>query len=181
MGVLLTGRSALGRAGGRFPIRTHIARRRRELRQLPRTNRRDRLGAQGGFERGNVGLLTRRVSPGQVVNAVPPLRRTVRLPRPPKIPKPPRIAETLHKALEWRRQLDAVEVPNQAAIARREGITRARVTQILMLLRLTPEIQERILRMAKTVNPPRISERSLRSVALLDACRQDATLDAFLG
>ena len=48
------------------------------------------------------------------------------------------------KAAEWRRQLDAGEVANQAEIARREGITRARVTQIMDLMRLAPEIRERL-------------------------------------
>lgn len=103
--------------------------------------------------------------------------RAIRRPWPS--PRPPRIAETLRKAIEWRRQLDAGEVPNQAAITRREGITRARVTQILMLLQLAPAIQERILRMPKTINPSRISERRLRPVALLDARRQHATLNGF--
>ena len=45
---------------------------------------------------------------------------------PPSRAKPLRFAETLRKAIEWRRQLDAGEIPNQAAIARREGITRDR-------------------------------------------------------
>jgi len=86
-------------------------------------------------------------------------------PRPPREPRTPPVVETLRKALEWRRQLDAGEVANQATIARREGATRARVTQVLMLLRLAPGIQERILDMPKSVKPPRISERRLRPVA----------------
>lgn len=49
-----------------------------------------------------------------------------------------------------------------------------------MHLRLAPEIQERMLCMPKSANPPRISERSLRWVALLDARRQYSTFDAFL-
>jgi len=55
-----------------------------------------------------------------------------------------RIVELLHKAIEWRRQLDTGEVRNQADIARREGVTRARVTQVLGLLRLAPEIQDQL-------------------------------------
>jgi hypothetical protein len=53
----------------------------------------------------------------------------------------------------------------QADIARREGVSRARVTQVLMLLRLAPEIQERILGMPKKTGPSRISERRLRPIA----------------
>ena len=37
----------------------------------------------------------------------------------------PRVAELLRKAIEWRALLTAGEVAAQAAIARREGITRA--------------------------------------------------------
>jgi len=55
-----------------------------------------------------------------------------------------RIVELPRKAIEWRRQLDTGEVRNQADIARREGVTRARVTQVPGLLRLAPEIQDQL-------------------------------------
>lgn len=126
------------------------------------------LGPNPSFQNGHVTALTRRVPVDCVVNVVLSSRRRARC-RSRKPVGPPRIVETLHKAVEWRRQLDAGEVPNQAAIASREGITRARVSQILMLLRLAPEIRERILRMPETTNPPRISERSVRPVAPLEA------------
>lgn len=41
----------------------------------------------------------------------------------------------LKRAIEWQRQLDSGQVRSRAAIARREGLTRARVTQIMNLLR----------------------------------------------
>ena len=74
------------------------------------------------------------------------------------------MVETLRKALAWRQELDSGAVATQADIARREGLTRARVTQGLMLLRLAPEIQERILDMPESVNAPRITERALRPI-----------------
>jgi biotin operon repressor len=43
--------------------------------------------------------------------------------------------DNLARALEWQRQLEAGEAESQAAIARREGLTRARVTQIMNRLR----------------------------------------------
>jgi hypothetical protein len=55
-----------------------------------------------------------------------------------------RIVELLHNAIEWRRQLDTGEVRNQDDIARREVVTRARVTQVPGLLRLAPEIQNQL-------------------------------------
>jgi hypothetical protein len=44
-------------------------------------------------------------------------------------------AARLARALEWQRQLDAGEVASRAEIARREGLLRARVTQITNGLR----------------------------------------------
>ena len=62
------------------------------------------------------------------------------------------MVETLRKALVLYRDLDVEVVATQADIARREGVTRARVTQILMLLRIAPEIQERILNRQRQIN-----------------------------
>lgn len=70
-------------------------------------------------------------------------------------------------AMEWQRQIDAGEVETQAAIARREGITRARVTQIMALLRLVPEIRGQILAMPESAHRPTISERALRRIVRL--------------
>jgi ParB-like chromosome segregation protein Spo0J len=78
------------------------------------------------------------------------------------------VVEQLRKAQEWQRQLVAGEVTNRAAIARREGITRARVTQLMALVRLAPEIREHILGMPKTVGRPAISERALRPIVRVE-------------
>jgi len=107
------------------------------------------------------------VPAGRVVCAVPKRRRKPKPSKPPKRPKLPPVVRTLLKAREWRRQLDAGEVESQAAIARREGITRARVTQIMMLLRLAPDIQESILRLPSSPYPPSLPESALRPIALL--------------
>jgi len=123
------------------------------------------LGPKGAFKNGNVGAVKRRVSADCVVSALPDPRGK---PKPPKRPKTPRVVELLQTALEWQRQLDAGEMETQAAIARREGITRARVTQIMALLRLAPEIQEHILAMPESVGRPAISERALRPVVQME-------------
>ncbi len=113
----------------------------------------------------NVGTLTRRVPADRVVSAVMPARGR---PKPPRVPKTPRVVELLRKALEWQALLESGEVPNQAGIARREGITRARVTQVMGLLRLAPEIQEHVLSMPDMVRRPAITERALRPIAQLE-------------
>ncbi len=120
------------------------------------------LGPEVAFENGNIGTLTRRVPANTVVlsAALTPQGK----PKPPKELRTPHVVELLRKAIAWRRQIDTGEVRNQAAIARREGITRARVTQVMGLLCLAPDTREHILAIPETIRRPGISERSLRSV-----------------
>ena len=117
------------------------------------------LGPKGAFENGNIGALTPRVSADRIVGALTPVRAN---PKPPKVPRTPRVVELLRKAIEWRRRLDAGEDHTQADIARREGITRARVSQVMGLLRLAPEHRARILAMPITARRPAITERIVR-------------------
>jgi hypothetical protein len=64
------------------------------------------------------------------------LRRPAALDGPTPLPRGVRGAPTaLKRAVEWQRQLDSGQVRSRAAIARREGLTRARVTQIMNMLR----------------------------------------------
>ena len=122
------------------------------------------LGPWNAFENGNVGRLKRRVPANQVVTAIPERQRRPKPPKPPKKPRTPGAVKALLKAREWKRQLDAGEVASQAEIARREGLTRARVTQVLNLLGLAPEIQERMLRLTKSTARPSFSEHTLRHI-----------------
>ena len=86
------------------------------------------LGPKGAFENGHSGTLTRRVPADWVVSAVPQRRTT---PTPPKGPKTPRIVELLRKAIEWQALLESGEATSRAEVARREGLTRARMTQVM--------------------------------------------------
>jgi len=99
-----------------------------------------------------------------VISAIPPPRGKH---KPPKAPRTPRVVELLRKAIEWQALLASGEAPNQAAIARRDGITRARVTQVMGLLRLAPEIQQHVLSMPEMVRRPAVTERALRPIAQL--------------
>ncbi len=123
------------------------------------------LGPDGAFENGNIGKITHLVPAEQVFRTVPAPRGK---PRPPREPRPPKIVELLRKAQEWRRMIDSGETPGQAEIARREGTTRARVTQVMGLLRLAPEIQEHILSLPKTNHRSAVTERALRPIAQID-------------
>ena len=79
-------------------------------------------------------------------------------------------------AIEWQRQLDAGEVDTRAEIARREGITRARVTQVMAMLQLAPEVQRHILAMPESVGRPAISERALRPITQIQDHEQQVEL-----
>jgi biotin operon repressor len=120
------------------------------------------LGPKGAFEYGNIGALTRRVPTDRVVTALPPLRGN---PKPPMEPKTPRVVELLRKALEWQALLESGEFISQADIAHREGITRARVTQVMGMLRLATGIQEYIQSLPGSVRRPSVTERALRPIA----------------
>jgi len=122
------------------------------------------LGPKGAFQTGIVGALKRRVAPDQTVNA---LSAKARNRKPPKASQTPKVVELLRMAQEWRRQIDAGEVENQAEIARREGITRARVSQVVSLLRLAPQIQDHILSLPDQAQRSVLSERALRPIAQL--------------
>ena len=75
----------------------------------------------------------------------------------------PRVALQLALAHEIDRRLRAGELPDLATIARRAGLTRARVTQILGLLLLAPDIQEAILALPPfTRGRDPLPERALR-------------------
>jgi len=119
------------------------------------------LGPKGAFVNANIGTLRRRAPPDQILNAVPPARGD---PKPPRDLKTPRVAELLRKAIEWKALLESGETINQADIARQEGITRARVTQIMGMLRLAPEIQEKILTPAGSHHHRPMTERMLRPI-----------------
>ena len=59
-------------------------------------------------------------------------RKRIRAKAPPREARGP--MARLARAIEWQRQLDAGQVASRAEIARREGISRARVTQIMQAL-----------------------------------------------
>jgi DNA-binding transcriptional MocR family regulator len=83
-------------------------------------------------------------------------------------PRTPRVVELLRTAIEWQGLLESGRIPSQAEIARQEGLTRARVTQILSLLNLAPKIQEYILSMPKMSQRPMVTERSLRPLTFIE-------------
>jgi hypothetical protein len=69
-----------------------------------------------------------------------------------------------HLALQWRHEIESGVVTTRAEIAAREGISRARVTQVMNLLRLPPGIQDELQSPPGPLEIHSFSERRLRSL-----------------
>jgi len=67
-------------------------------------------------------------------------------------------------AKEYKKMLDSGEVKNQAELARIKGISRARVTQVLNLLKLDKSIMDNLEKIGNQIDRKVISERELRKI-----------------
>lgn len=81
-------------------------------------------------------------------------------------------------AREWQDLLVAGECASQADLARALGVTRARVTQVLGLLELTPEVVEILVGLGDPLSTPVVTERSLRPLLKLPVEEQEPALTA---
>lgn len=78
----------------------------------------------------------------------------------------PRVARLMALAIRLDRLLQAGELADYADIARLSHVTRARVTQIMTLLSLAPDIQERLLFLPRTrTGRDPIKEKMVRAIA----------------
>lgn len=91
---------------------------------------------------------------------------------PPPEPAPapegriPRISRLMALAIRFDRLIKEGEIDDQADLARLGNVSRARVTQIMNLLQLAPEIQETLLFLPVTVKGrDAIRERHVRPIA----------------
>ena len=92
----------------------------------------------------------------------------------------PRIVGLMKKALAWQELLDSGEAPSRAELARREGITRARVTQIMKLLALAPEIHEAIQALPAGTPEGLVTERKLRPLVGMTSMDQPGAFRALV-
>lgn len=89
-------------------------------------------------------------------------------PAPPKaepVRRPAKVARMLALAHHLQGAVDQGVVADRAAVARKLGLTRARVTQLLDLLLLAPDLQQAILALEAVDGAEPMSERALRAVA----------------
>ena len=92
----------------------------------------------------------KRLRPAEGVPPVPPPERV------------PRVARALALAHHWRSLIRSGTVRHQTDLARLVGVSRARVTQVMRLLDLAPDIQKAVL--DGRVDGPGV-EKALRAVA----------------
>jgi hypothetical protein len=85
-------------------------------------------------------------------------------PNPPEPSRPWRVAQMLAVAHALQRLLDRGEVAAYGDLAMIVGMTRPRVSQILNLRLLAPDIQEEVLFGMTLHGQERVTERSLRTI-----------------
>jgi ParB-like chromosome segregation protein Spo0J len=73
----------------------------------------------------------------------------------------------IHLALGFQKMLDEELVNSRSELAKRCGLSRPRVTQIMNLLDLAPEIRDHLLRLSDRKSVRRYSERSPRTLVQL--------------
>ena len=94
-------------------------------------------------------------------------------------PRIPRITRLMALAIKFQEMVDRGEVRDYADLARLGYVTRARLTQIMNLLLLAPDIQEALLDNSSALRArSAITERDLRSVSrIVDWADQRGRLD----
>jgi hypothetical protein len=83
-------------------------------------------------------------------------------------------------AREWQEKLENGECSSRADLARKLGVSRARVTQILRLLRINTEVLKTISELGDPLPSPIITERKLRPIVDLPIAEQRQIISAML-
>jgi hypothetical protein len=102
-----------------------------------------------------------------------------RRPSESKTPDPPRIsriARLMALAIKFQDMVDRGEVRDYADLARLGYVSRARITQIMNMLNLAPDIQEELLTSSTLAAQANVPERGLRQVTAVVAWSQQRRL-----
>ena len=86
-------------------------------------------------------------------------------PKPEPVRRPAKVAQQLALAHHLQAAIDRGAVADRADVARKLGLTRARVTQLLDLLLLAPDLQDAVLALEAVDGAEPMAERALRAVA----------------
>ena len=117
-------------------------------------------------------------SPNEVIGrthrAVFRLRKPIKRPKRQRRKASKQFRNPIQLAREWQNALDSGQVASKAALASRLGISRARVTQVLRLLRLAPVAEAMILSLGDPMREPIVTERTLRGIVSLPSVQHEA-------
>ena len=105
------------------------------------------------------GTLFRRQGKSVMLTEAPPASP------PAPVRRPAKVARMLALAHHLQGAIDRGLVADRAAVARKLGLTRARVTQLLDLLLLAPDLQVEVLGLEALDGAEPLSERAVRDVA----------------
>ena len=83
-------------------------------------------------------------------------------------------------AREWEKMLQSGKYASQTALARKLGVSRVRVTQVLNLLRLAPEVLETAAGLGDPLASPIVTERKLRAIVSLARTEQKRRIEGVL-
>lgn len=86
-------------------------------------------------------------------------------PKPEPVRRPAHVARQLALAHHLQRAIERGLVADQAALARKLGFTRARISQLFDLLMLAADLQEQVLVLKAVDGAEPMAERTLRAVA----------------
>jgi hypothetical protein len=86
-------------------------------------------------------------------------------PKPEPVRRPAKVAQQLALAHHLQAAIDRGAIADRADVARKLGLTRARVTQLLDLLLLAPDLQAAVLALEAVDGAEPMAERALRAVA----------------
>lgn len=79
-------------------------------------------------------------------------------------PKPARVAKKLEQARELMEQLENGDYENQSAMAQALGMPASKLSRLLELTRLAPDIQDEVLELTADGGIEPVSERALRKI-----------------
>ena len=110
-------------------------------------------------------LNIRIVAQGRI--AISPVDPNAETPRPRPTSKVPRISRLMALAIRFDEMLRTGEASDMIELARRGHVTQPRMSQIMALNQLAPEIQEALLNLPATKGKPEIHEKRLRPIAAM--------------
>jgi hypothetical protein len=88
----------------------------------------------------------------------------------------PRISRLMALAIRFDHLIRDGVVADQADLSRLGHVSRARLTQIMNLLNLAPDLQEEILQLSTPTHGRRLTERQLRPIVAKDSWEQQRRL-----